>query len=328
MSRFKKPWVLLAPTFILTLGGLTPAYAADGPPLPAPLAEDACGSQKDKVYVSNDTDPTSEVGWQDSNGKYYTAGSSSSTAGAVSLTLTVTIWSASGMTQYTYPPVTFGTEPDSTCVEAADTVSTRVVECNTSTSGTRVEFVYTNTDDASNRSHTRPNLLVDRWDHGQSAFILWTEGEVADGASLSITGGDTAIGGTTGTDFFLAPGTYTLTLGTSEAGKKLQPNRLFVPACGKYKPPKGDPMGGPIPPTVTIDSCRNHGVKVRADGRASSEATGLRVVANPARGKTVRASGVVDAGRKKTFTLRGLHSGKVMVKVRLGGTTIKRKVTC
>jgi len=280
------------------------------------------------TFLTTSGEAGTDVGWKDSNGTLYTANKSYPTNGAASIVLTAMVSSMSGYAEYTYPALTFSTEADSTCVEAADTVTTRIVGCNTTNSGTRVEFVYNQTDDASNRGHTRPYLLVDRWDYGQSAFILWTEGEVADGASLSITGGDTAIGGTTGSDFFLAPGTYTLTLGTSETGKKLQPNRLFVPACGKYKPPKGDPMGGPIPPTVTIDSCRGNAVKVRADGRMASLATRLRLVANPGRGKTVRLRGAVDAGRKKTFVLRGLHAGTVLVKVRFSGTSIKRKVTC
>ncbi len=327
MSRFKKLWVLIAPTVVmLALGTASPVQAESPPQPPAPTPSDVCGVSQDKFFAPNGTSGT-DVGWKDANGKLYSAGQWSSTGAASSVVLTAMVWGDTGYAEYTYPAMTFGTESDSSCVEALDTVTTRIVQCNTSNNGTRVEFVYTNTDDPTNRAHTYPNLQVERWDHGQSAYVWWTAGQVPDGGQLSVTGGDTAMGD----GFFLAPGTYSMTLRTNETGSRVLPNRLFVPACGDYDVPPGDPLGGPIPgvsrPKATIGKCRAHRVRVVLDARQATSLTRYRLVINPRYGRTKARVYSVSAKTAKVIRLKHQKTGTV-IKVRFAGKVVKRKLRC
>jgi hypothetical protein len=333
MSRFKKLWVLIVPMAVmLAVGTASPVQAAAPPQPPAPTPSDVCGVSQDKFFAPNGA-PGTDVGWKDSNGTLYSANQWSSTAGAASIVLTAMVWGDTGYAEYTYPAMTFGTESDSSCVEAPDTVTTRVVACNTSNNGTSVEFVYTNTDDATNRTHTNPYLKVVRWDYGQSAVVSWTTGQVADGNSLSVTGGDFGpMGDSQPNHFFLAPGTYNLTLTTNETGSRLLPNRLFVPACGTYKVPAGDPLGGPTPtrtsqPRATISRCRAHVVRVTLDARLATSLTRYRLSVNPRRGNTVVRYYNVSATTLKLLKLRRQKTGTV-VKVAFNGTVVKRKLRC
>lgn len=330
MSRIKMLWVLALTVFLFVLGTALPAQADGAPPAPTP--SDVCGVSQDQFYTPNGQSSLDDVSWSDSLGNRYSAGYWHSTNGAASVTLTATV---NGSSQYTYPAMTFGTEPDSSCVEALDTVTTRVVSCNSSNSGTVVEFVYTNTDDPTNRAHTRPALWVERWDQGQSAYMVWTEGQVTDGASLSVTGGDAGTGDSTPNHFFLAPGTYSLTLTTNETGSRVLPNRLFVPACGTYKVPAGDPMGGSTTPTpsrvsqprATISRCRAHVVRVTLDARLATSTTRYRLSVNPLRGRTIVRYYNVSAATMRLIKLRYQRSGTV-VKVTFNGLVVKRRLRC
>lgn len=330
MSRFKKLWVLIAPMAVmLVLGTASPVQASPPPQPPAPTPSDVCGVSQDKFFAPNGATGT-DVGWKDGNGTLYSAGQWSPTGAASSVVLTAMVWGDTGYAEYTYPAMTFGTESDSSCVEALDTVTTRVVQCNTGTNGTLVEFVYTNTDDATNRAHTYPNLQVVRWDNNQHAYVVWTTGQVADGGQLSVTGGDTA--DSDPTHFFLAPGTYSLTLRTNETGSRVLPNRLFVPACGSYTPPPGDPMGGPIPttksrPKATISKCRAHRVRVVLDARQATSLTRYRLIIDPRHGRTKARVYGVSARTYKVLKLKHQKSGTV-IKVKFAGKVVKRKLRC
>lgn len=327
MSRFKKISTLIAPLTFLLLLGTAPPVQADGAP-PPPTPHDVCGTAQDQFYAPNGQSPLDYVSWTDSLGNHYGAGYWYSTAGASSITLTATV--NGGTTQYTYPPMTFGTEADSTCTQAPDTVTTRIVGCNASNGGTVVEFTYTNTADSTGWWHTRPRLYADRWDHAQTANIVWTEGNAVDGAQLSVTGGDQM--DFYANHFFLVPGTYNMTLTTNETGDKVLPNRLFVPACGTRTVPKGDPMGGPTPipaprPRATISRCRAHTVRVGLDARAMTTATRYKVTMKRAGGRTVVRYYTVTAQTLKRLILRHQHS-RTVIKIIAGTTLSKRRLTC
>lgn len=329
MSLFKKLWVLLVPMALLLAATTVPAQADPPTQPPPPVAYDVCGTTKDTFYTPDDLDPSTDLGWKDSTGKLYSPDKMNSTGGASSVTMTAMIWGSGGYMEYTYPALTFGVEPDSSCIEAADTVTTQVVQCNAGNGGTRVQFTYTNTDDTSDRSHTHPVIQVERWDHGQTDYVVPTSGAVADGAYVSITGGDTWESSTVPDEFYLPPGTYSLLLTTKEVPEHLLPNRLFIPACGEQRLPPGDPKGGPIPvpPTATIGRCRHHVVTVRLDARKASRAARFTIVINPRRGANIVKRYKVPAGSLKRVRLRHQKSGSYIF-VSFDRTTIMRKLRC
>ena len=269
------------------------AWATD-PPLPSPVSNDLCGASKDQVYLADDSDPSSDVGWKDSAGVYYTAGQWNSTSKASSLTLTVEIWSANGLTSYTYPTIAFGVGSDSSCAQALDTVTVSGMTC-MSNGGTRATFTYVNTPD-NGWPQTFVTMFADRWDSGQLAsFNLTNEGvSVAEGKSVSVTGGDTLVIKTE-RDFYLAPGTYNMWVTTVETGQRKLPNTFFIPACGDYKVPPGDPsgLGGPSGPTPgsavpkgRLTQVSTTKMKVAAINKGVSRITTFKVVIDPKKGKT------------------------------------------
>ena len=326
---------------ILTLAAMalppSLAEAADWPP-PAPTSSDPCGTTQDRILVPADG-PGDSTSWQDAAGNYYPAGEWTSTRGQASVTLTVHDYTEAHNPDHTYPATPFEVTPDGTCVEARDTVTTRIVSCNAATNGTRVEFTYTNTDDDSNRWHSRPQVQADRWDQGQSAWVSFTEtsvfpppeeGRFYDGESVSITGGDSLYGSEIDT-FFLAPGTYRMKLRTTETAWRKLPNTLFVPACGDYEPPYGDPMGGPISaasrPTARIGPCRSGVVEVTLNTKKATSRTKYKVTVSPRRGtKTVRKK-VIAPGRSKVVTLRQQKTGS-LVSVAFGDRVVERRNFC
>jgi hypothetical protein len=308
----------------LTGGLVNPASAAD-PPLPAPVASDLCGVSKDRAYLSNDADPTTDVSWVDSTGVYYAAGEWNSTDQASSLTLTVKIWGASGLTTYTYAPITFGVEPDSSCAQALDTVSVSGMTC-MSNGGTRATFTYVNTPDIG-WPQTFVTMFADRWDSGQSASFNFTnEGEtVPEGGSVSVTGGDTLYIKTE-KEFFLAPGTYRMWVQTVESGQRQLSNTFFVPACGGYKVPPGDPSGqggqtGTGDGTATkpkgfLKQVSPYKVKVKVVNKGVGRKTKVKAVINPVKGKTVVKSFKVAAGKAKARKYPASPRAKVVLKAR------------
>ncbi len=321
MSRSIRAWALLALTSLLAGLGVTPASATDWNP-PPPTPSDVCGTKQDRFYVPIDDQTDYHY-----RGQIVGQGRWHPTDGTANANVVAKTWSDPDKT-FT---MTFGVEANSTCVEAVDTVATEVVTCNTQNNGTRVTFTYTNGDDATDWWRTRPAILVNRWDSKQSAYVVPTYGRVHDGQQASITGGDTAEGGSGPADFFLAPGTYSLKLSTNESSAHFLPNRLFVPACGDYVPPPGDPMGGPIPglsnAKAAIKRCRDHRVKVVLDSTQTTEATRYRVIIDPRRGSTKTRAYTVDAEEYKTVILTRQKSGTV-VKVRFVGKVVKRKLAC
>jgi hypothetical protein len=317
--------ILAVLTSMITLmGGLMNPTSAADPPLPAPTVSDLCGTSKDRVYPANDADPTTDVSWVDSSGVYYAAGEWNSSNKASSLTLTVNIWGASGLTTYTYPPVNFGVEPDASCVQALDTVTVSEDMSCMANGGTRATFTYMNTPDIG-WPQTLVSLFADRWDHGQSAsFNFTTEGEeVPEGGTVSLTGGDSyAI--KTDKDFFLAPGTYSMWVRTAESGQRKLPNTFFVPACGDRKVPSGDPsgLGGPSgtskQPRGFLKQVSPTKVKVKAINKGVARKTAFKVVIDPVKGKTVIKSFKVAAGKSPAPRYyKASPRAKVLLKARV-----------
>ena len=309
MSRTKTSWVVATITALvsplLVLGGASPASAdASSWNPPAPVVSDPCGTSQNafKTLYTDDT----LYSW---NGTYLGSETWYPTGTAPTVTVVAKyIYAANPQPPDVTFTLTFGVEPDSACVEAADTVSTRIVSCNQNTNGTRVEFVYTNVDDATDRTHNYPILLADRWDGGQSASFAFTQGAVPDGQTATIEGGDAGENAAY-TEFFLAPGTYYMWLSTKEYGRRKLPNTFFVPACGDYKPPKGDPQGGTVPTTPTTDSALPKGklvqvsatkMKVKAINRGVPRATTFKVIIDPRKGKTVTKT--FKVGKNKVVT--------------------------
>lgn len=311
-------------SMIAFIGGLVSPASAAEPPLPAPVANDLCGVSKDQVYLADDSDPYTQVGWQDSTGAYYNAGQGNSTKSASSLTLTVEIWGANGLTTYTYPPITFGVESDSGCALALDTVTVSDLTCMPN-GGTRATFTYVNTPD-NGWPQTSPSLVADRWDMGQyAAFNLVTPGvTVAEGASVSMTGGDT-LEIKTDRQFFLAPGTYNMWVRTAESGQRKLPNTFFVPACGDNKVPPGDPSGqgrpggsgnGAVKPRGVLSQVSPSKLKVKAINRGVARGTTFKVVIDPVKGETVTKSFKVASGTSTVRKYSVSPRAKVMLKAR------------
>lgn len=329
MSRFNRLWVLLVPMVLLFAGlGVTPAHATDWNP-PAPVPSDVCGTQQDRFYV-----PTDDQTDYYYNGQVVGQGTWQPTGGTSAVNVVARTWSDPDKTF----AMSFSAESNSTCVEAADTVTTEIVACNTTNKGTRVKFTYTNTDDPTNWFHTRPEIWVDRWDGKQSAYVVPTYGQVADGASVSITGGDHYEAATAADEFYLSPGTYKLQLGTAEYARRLLSNRLFVPACGGLNPPAGDPMGGPIVtppppvvsrPTAVINACnvRTNRVRVLLDARKATKTVKYRLVIDPRRGSTVKRTYYVAAKQYKTIVLRKQRTG-TLITVSFADKVVQRRLRC
>ena len=327
MSRFKKAVGALALMVVTGLLGLyapAPAYATDWP---QPIASDACGTTKDQFYTPA-PDNGEDLSWKDSNGTSYSAGTWNSTGGAASITLTVKRYTLSGVEQHTYAPLTFGIEPDANCVEAADTVTTRIVACNPSNNGTRVTFTYTNTDDATDRYHTGVQVNAEFWDDNyanRDASILLEAGNVADGQSVSVTGGDadriSQYNGYNG-QFRLYPGTYRLPLYGQGIRPYYLPNTLFIPACGTSQLVPGDPHGNiggghatvqPQPTGKIIAKQRGKRQKVvmyRAKGAGKSV---FKVVVNPKKGKTTTKRYTVTRQQKVVWRTLKHRGDRVML---------------
>lgn len=340
MSSFM-PWVARALTivFITTMStvlvGISAASAADWPQ--PPLVLDRCGTSQDQVYVHQNP-PNTGFTMYDTTGRGYTDGMYHSTNGVASITFVVTDYGTTGAPQYTYPTVSFGTEADSTCVEAADTVTFSDSVCNPSTNGTAVTFTYINVDDSTDRSHTTPYVDVVRWDGGQSARVIFTVGPVADGQQLTRRGGDDPSGYQG--NFFLAPGTYNLTLTTEEKGEVKLPNRLFVPACGEYKVPQGDPHGGATtPPSApatlpkgVLKQVTKTKMRVTAINKGVLRPTTFKVVVNPKVGMTTTKTLKVAKGKslvrsyKAPARTRFVLKARVLVKDASGRLVNKWKV--
>ena len=330
MSRFKRLWVLLVPTaMMLVLGTLSPVQAAPPSQPPPPVADDACGVSKDRFFAVAGQ-PLEDINWRDSLGNSYAPGAWNSTRdGAASVTLIATVSTIDGTAEYTYAPMIFSAESDASCVDAPDTVTTKVLECNRATSGTKVSFTYTNVAE-NGRSRTDPTLLVDRWDSGQSAAFTFRFGEVIDGESVTVVGGDTLTEG-----FFLSPGTYNMRLITKETGTRRLPNRLFVPGpCGKYSVPPGDPIGGSNPPVKSkprafIGKCfGGHKVRITFDSRKATKLTRYQPLVDPRKGKQRKLKPRrVAAGDKKVVVLRHQKRGN-LIKVRYDGKISKRVIRC
>jgi hypothetical protein len=314
-TRCSPLWVLLVLTALILGLGVTPAHAEDQSPIP-PQSYDVCGTKQDRYYIPAD----------DYN-SYYVNGVSLgqetwySTNGAAGVTVVAKHWSG---TQVPFA-LTFANGSNSTCVEALDTVTTQIVGCNSANDGTRVKFTYTNTNDSSNWWHTDSYVYVDRWDHGQNATIAFTEGRVADGAQVSVTGGDAAFGA----GFYLLPGTYTMKLTTNETGDRVLPNRLYVPPCGTERPPAGDPLGGPIPPPnrpkATISACKARVVRVYLNAKAATRSTRYRIAIDPRVGKTKVRGYTVAAKYAKKVVLRKQKRG-TLIKVTFNGKVVKRRL--
>lgn len=306
---------------ITFLGGLVSPASADATTWnpPAPVISDPCGTSQNafKTVYTDDT----LYSW---NGTYL----GSETWYPTGTATTVTV-----VAKYIYvadpaPPdvtftLTFGVEPDSTCVEAADTVTTRIVACNAATKGTAVEFVFNNVDDATDRPRNYPILTANRWDGGQSASFAFTQGAVADGQTASIVGGD-AGDNAADTEFYLSPGTYTMWLSSKEYGRRNLPNTFFVPACAGVNPPKGDPIGGIVPPTTgsalpkgSLVQVSSSKVKVKAINKAVTRTTKFKVVIDPKKGKTVTKSFDVAAGKAMTRKYATSPRAKVVLKARV-----------
>lgn len=150
MSRFKQFVGAVALTVMTgMLVAMSPSVAqADGEWNPSPpVVQDKCGKKYD-MYMLLEERNTYHV---DSRGEYLPQGSWLPTGGVSS----VTVYARNFVDPDIPFTLTFGTEPDSSCVEAVDTVTTRIVECvpKKYLDGTRVQFTYTNTDDATDRTH-------------------------------------------------------------------------------------------------------------------------------------------------------------------------------
>lgn len=309
MSRFKRLWVLLVPTAImLALGSTTPVHAAPPTQPAAPIPDDACGTSDDKFFVSAGQ-PLEDINWRDSLGNSYAPGVWNATkGGAASVTLTATVSTVDGTAEYTYPAMTFSTEPDSSCVDVLDTVTAKVLGCNSNTNGTKVAFTYTNVAE-NGRPHTDPQLIASRWDAGQTAVVVFRSGEVADGESVTVTGGDDPTGGS----FFLAPGTYNMRLYTKETGVRKLPNTFFVSACGKYPVPPGDPsgQGKSVMPKGWLKQVNPKAImKMRAINRKVTHATFFRLKIDPRHGKTT----VKSFKAKPNSVVKKVYNGKVGTK--------------
>ncbi len=331
MSRFKLAVGAVALAVLTGLLGLTnpsTAHADEAWSPSPPVVQDRCGTGQDKYYLYEEDDVIS----LNDKEEYLPQGVWLSTNGAASVVVVARSYSGQEVSFL----ITFGTELDSSCVEKADTVSTRLVQCSTRNSGTDVEFIYTNTDDLSDRSRTDPNLLVWRWDGDRSAYIQFRYGQVADGESVTVTGGGDSSAENVAVELYLLPGTYGLTLETKQGGRTVLRNRLFVPACNGVRPPEGDPMGGPIPgtpgakknrPKASIGKCRAHKVPSFLNSRKATKLTRYKVVVNPKKGKTKRITYKVAAGSSKRVVLRKQKTG-TLVKIVFAGKTVTRKLRC
>lgn len=255
--------LLLAGT--LALGGTSAHADTPAPfmwPPPAPTAYDPCGTRYDGI----DVPWISDVSWFDESGSQLDENSRTPTGGRAAVTITARHVYYDGETwvtdEHTFAPLSFGTEPDSSCrAGAPDTVAVADLVCNKATSGTRATFTYANPADATTWPRTDVWLTVDRWDEGQHNYLSFTDTlrpEVADGDQVVVTGGDTPMGFGENR-FFLAPGTYNLRLHSDEAGTRSLP-RLFVPSCGDETPPTGDPRGAAAPslPRGYIQMSKDH----------------------------------------------------------------------
>lgn len=324
MSRFNRLWVLLVPVvFVLAgLGMNSPAHADEVWNPPAPVPSDPCGIKQDRFYVPTDGQTDYYYG-----GQIVGQGTWQSTGGSAAVNVVARTWSSPDKTF----AMAFGTAPDSTCVEAADTVTTTVGACNTSNSGTDVTFVYANTDDATNWAHTRPTLKFLLIDGRQTSLVL-TEGQVADGGQVTLVGGDDY-----DTGLWLPPGTYEMYLATNETPMRKLSNRLFIPGCNGYPYPQNDPMGGPFPtaptvvnrPTAAISACnvRTNRVRVLLDGRKATRTTKFRLAIDPKRGKTVVRTYYVAAKQYKSIVLRKQRTG-TLIKVSFADKVVKRRLRC
>ena len=301
---------------VVALGcvGVPPSTADEpGPfvwPPPPPTSRDVCGTKYDTFEAAWIDD----VMWRDELGHYVDNPGSNSTRGRSSVTLTAseTHWDGQDwVTQTsTYPPMLFSTQADASCVGAADTVGASGFSCNQATSGTSILFTYTNTDDGTDWPRTYPRLQLSRWDEGQDAQMSFTGSpapQVADGAQVSVRGGDTPMGGTANA-FFIAPGTYDLVLKTDEAGTQKLPWRLYVPACGDYRPPKGDPHGQAAPrkPWGNINLTRHRSrAKVSMSKNSWDDSSSFKVVVHRRDGKVKTTSYTVSADKQvKRFRVR------------------------
>lgn len=319
MSRLtKRLWVLFAPMVLILSGlGVTPANATTWPP-PAPTPFDACGTKQDRFLVP--TDDQTDYYYND---ELLGQGTWKLVTGSSSVTVVAKNWEHP---DYTFPAMTFGTQANSTCTELLDTVTFTDITCNATTKGTRATIVLTNTDDSTDWYHTNPVIKLKRWDGGQSATVWPAFGQVLDGQSTTpVTGGDTPEGGGMNT-FFLAPGTYSITVTTDENGDQpLTNKRLYIPSCGGVPLPPGDPRGGEIvaPPKpslakATVYSCnkRTNRDRVFLDNRKATRSTRFRVVFDPAKGSTQVTTKWVAAGKSVMLNSRKFKNGKIVGKVK------------
>ena len=122
-----------------------------------------------------------------------------------------------------------------------------------------------------------------------------------------MTGGDTLYI-RTDKEFFLLPGTYEMWVRTTESGQRKLPNTFFIPACGDYKVPPGDPSGLGSQGGQTTSSAQPRGVlkqvtptkmKVKAINRNVQRATTFKVVIDPKKGKTTTKKFTVRKNKSK-----------------------------
>ncbi len=330
MSRFKRLWVLLVPMVMIAgLGAIAPAQATSTWSPPPPTPSDACGTRQDRFYIPTGAG-LEDTGWSDSAGNFYSAGTWYPSNGANGVTIIATDYSSSSNSERSFP-MAFDTRSDSSCVEATDTVTYEVLACNAQTNGTKVRFTYINTDDSTDWWVTFPRIGLERWDGGNSFGLVPSYGRVLDGTQLSVEGGDKTEQYATNV---IAPGTYSISITTDERGTQVLSNRLFVPNCGTYKVPAGDPMGGPITPPVppkvskpkvSIGKCYKRKVSVQLDSRQATKTHSYRVIVDPRKGKTKTYYYSVSTGKTRKVVLKKQKKG-TWIKVTVNNTTTKRKL--
>lgn len=353
--------LLLAVTMTITGSATLPAHAAGSATPsaqaawnpPPPIPDDKCGTKWDRVWIPRDDysgylidgNVIGQETW------YYTKGAT-----------TVTVVIKNNFDPDKTFTFSFGTEPDSTCVEAPNTVQLAATGCDPETGRTRGVVALNNTLD--NTTWPLPSgAVVDlrRWDD-QSRWLVNYPSEIPDGGSASVASiSDSDVGAGVNGFSHMMPGTYEVSLETEDSPRTKLPQTVFVPdLCGRLGIPPGDPsgLGGPITkgggggkgdPGAGDDGGKggaNFGkflprvkvkrvgctVKVVLKNRLGAAPVRFRVVLNPAHGKTTRYRPLVKANRKRVIKRHHFATpGRAKVVYKMAGkkhVKQKRLVRC
>ncbi len=324
MSQNRKSWVVATLTaffamVLSTLVSIPAASANSADPPPVPTVLDRSGADQDEFVIPDNPD------WM-----YFGSASSNSSlspgfqssGGALTYTVKTAYYNAEGV--YTDGPSYVLTFSHATVAEAHNGFTLALGSCNTRTGRTALTVYLQNPADSSGRYLPTGELEVYNIDGAGGSMLT---PRVLDGSTVAIE---------------FVPGSVGIFPGTNSiryfAGNTLvKSDKIWVPACGRYEPPDGDPgqPGGPDDtasrrmPTgfLRVVNCRRSVVKaVMNNRRTSVKAVYWLTVDRPRYGGKTTKRFVVKAGVKK-IVKRDLVAGtRVILKVTKPGTTKRKRL--